>query len=217
MSALSPVGRYVRELRASRERMIENALDWEHLPHLHAGSFSGIRLVAADATGWRAEAELDGGGAVTIDLSLDERGWITRTSSRGVPASEIRTVAEATGDDSCRVTVDFLVADVPEERRASVGAWYQALYARLYDEDERMMIARAKLLRDGRPAGTRAVTLADGSTHRVPLACPHQGLPLDAEPDAEGVITCPWHGYRFEVRTGRCRPGRNSLQPNRSA
>ncbi len=217
MTGLVPIGRYVRDLRASRERMIENALDWEHLPHLHAGSFSGIRLVRADGAGWSAEAELDSGGAVTLDLRLDERGWVTRTSSAGRLASEIRTVAESTGDDSCRVTVDFLVADVPEDRRAAVGAFYQTLYARLYDEDERMMMARARVLREGRPAGTRTVTLADGSEHRVPLACPHQGLPLAAEPDEQGLITCPWHGYRYEVRTGRCRPGRNAVQPNRSA
>lgn len=205
--SLIPVGRYVRDLRASRERMIENALDWEHLPHLHAGSFAAIRLVAADAQGWRAEVEQEAGSTLAIDLRLDESGWVTRTESGGRTVSEIRTAAEATGADSCRVTVDFLMPGMSEYRRAATGAFFVSLYERLYDEDERMMIARARVLREGPRKGTRPVTLADGSVHQVPLACPHQGLPLEAEPDADGVITCPWHGYRYDVRTRRCRPG----------
>ncbi len=36
--------------------------------------------------------------------------------------------------------------------------------------------------------------------------CPHRGLPLAAEgrpiDDPGGVIRCPWHGSRFDVRTG---------------
>ena len=44
--------------------------------------------------------------------------------------------------------------------------------------------------------------LSDGTAAAIPLACPHLGLPLDAEPDATGIVTCPWHGYRFDVRTG---------------
>ncbi len=37
--------------------------------------------------------------------------------------------------------------------------------------------------------------------------CPHQGLPLhDGEIDADGeTITCPYHGFCFEVEGGECR------------
>jgi hypothetical protein len=217
VSGLVPVGQYVRDLRADRDRLIENALDWEHLPHLHAGSFASITLVRADPAGWAAEACLEGGETIALDLRLDERGWVTRTRHGGRLASEIRTLAEATGPDTSRVTVDFLVAGASEPRREAVGAFYVRLYERLYDEDERMMMAHARLLRDGRPTGSRTVTLADGSIHAVPLACPHRGLPLEAEPDAEGIVTCPWHGYRYDVRSGRCRPGPSAFQPSRSA
>jgi nitrite reductase/ring-hydroxylating ferredoxin subunit/Fe-S cluster biogenesis protein NfuA len=36
--------------------------------------------------------------------------------------------------------------------------------------------------------------------------CAHQGLPLDGGmvDCAEGTITCPWHGFRFDGRTGEC-------------
>jgi nitrite reductase/ring-hydroxylating ferredoxin subunit len=33
--------------------------------------------------------------------------------------------------------------------------------------------------------------------------CPHWLGPLDGDPDAQGGVTCPWHGYRFELRDGR--------------
>lgn len=43
--------------------------------------------------------------------------------------------------------------------------------------------------------------------------CPHQGGPL-AEGEKEGcVITCPWHGWRFDLRDGRCLTGRNLAHP----
>ena len=44
MTALVEVGSYVRDLGASVERLFENALDWEHLPHVHLGSFALIAV-----------------------------------------------------------------------------------------------------------------------------------------------------------------------------
>lgn len=36
-------------------------------------------------------------------------------------------------------------------------------------------------------------------------SCPHQGMPLHDGEIEDGVLTCPWHGYRFEVDSGECR------------
>jgi nitrite reductase/ring-hydroxylating ferredoxin subunit len=39
--------------------------------------------------------------------------------------------------------------------------------------------------------------------------CPHMGGPL-GEGDLDGnVVSCPWHGWQFDVMTGNCviRPG----------
>ena len=36
--------------------------------------------------------------------------------------------------------------------------------------------------------------------------CPHQGMPLDGgilEAD-EGILTCPWHGFKFDANSGEC-------------
>jgi len=211
VNSLVHVGSYARELGASLERLFENALDWEHLPHAHAGSFSDIRLIKADRSGWRATVGLPGGGILTIDLRLDrhQSRWTSRTETDGAVAAEIRTVAKALGSDRCRVAVDFFVAGISDDKRAATGDFYRRLYAGLYDEDEALMVARATAIArgPGALAERRTIMLADGSTAAVPLYCPHRGLPLDAAPDADGIITCPWHGYRFDVRTGRCVSG----------
>ncbi len=208
MNDLVEVGTYVRHLAASFDRLIENALDWEHLPHLHGSSFAAIEVLEHGPDGWRAETRLAEGTPVTLDLRLNGSGWITRTFAKNRQTSEIRSEAESTGTDSCRVRVSFWVAGVPQEKRAGVGERYRALYERLYDEDERMMIARAEAIRRG-PAALeerRTVSLSDGTLAEAPRYCPHRGLPLDAEPDADGIITCSWHGYRIDIRTGRCMP-----------
>lgn len=47
-----------------------------------------------------------------------------------------------------------------------------------------------------------AVFKVDGSYHAIENTCPHAGGPL-AEGELEGeVVTCPWHGSKFNVKTG---------------
>ena len=42
----------------------------------------------------------------------------------------------------------------------------------------------------------------DGTLYAVNQVCPHEGGPL-AEGAVNGtVVTCPWHGWTFDVRTG---------------
>jgi len=36
-------------------------------------------------------------------------------------------------------------------------------------------------------------------------ACPHHGGPLAEGLVRDGVVTCPWHWYSYELATGRCR------------
>ncbi len=38
--------------------------------------------------------------------------------------------------------------------------------------------------------------------------CAHKGGPLDAARCEDGVIVCPWHGYRFDVASGKSADGR---------
>lgn len=51
-----------------------------------------------------------------------------------------------------------------------------------------------------------------GEFHAINNVCPHRGGPL-AEGRLEGhIITCPWHGWTFDVRTGEAdHPGGHSV------
>jgi nitrite reductase/ring-hydroxylating ferredoxin subunit len=48
------------------------------------------------------------------------------------------------------------------------------------------------------------VSLADGQPHAIDDRCPHRGIALSGGLVRDGVITCPGHFRRFDLRTGRC-------------
>ena len=50
-----------------------------------------------------------------------------------------------------------------------------------------------------------AVFSVDGELHVTDGACPHNGGPLTEGLVRDGVVTCPWHWYSYELATGRCR------------
>jgi nitrite reductase/ring-hydroxylating ferredoxin subunit len=43
----------------------------------------------------------------------------------------------------------------------------------------------------------------DGMILAIDGICPHQGGPLVEGEVKDGVVTCPWHGWRFDLRTGQ--------------
>jgi nitrite reductase/ring-hydroxylating ferredoxin subunit len=63
---------------------------------------------------------------------------------------------------------------------------------------------------------TRLVLVRVGDRiHALAGTCTHQGGPL-ADGKLSGTrLTCPWHGWSFDVRTGRCLfPPRGSAVPS---
>ncbi len=67
--------------------------------------------------------------------------------------------------------------------------------------------------KDEVPAGTirefavdgKTIALAnvDGSFHAINNTCLHRGGPL-GQGELEGkVVTCPWHGWQYDVTTGK--------------
>lgn len=54
---------------------------------------------------------------------------------------------------------------------------------------------------DGAP-GCVAVFNLDGELCAVDGACPHRGGPLAEGTLRDGVLSCPWHWFRFDLRTG---------------
>ena len=62
-------------------------------------------------------------------------------------------------------------------------------------------------------AGGKSVAIfnVDGKLHCIENTCCHKGGPL-GEGDLDGTtVTCPWHGWQFDVTTGKC------LVPNPAA
>jgi toluene monooxygenase system ferredoxin subunit len=48
------------------------------------------------------------------------------------------------------------------------------------------------------------VTRVDGELYACPGVCPHEDVELVGGDLSGATITCPGHGYVFELRTGRC-------------
>lgn len=51
----------------------------------------------------------------------------------------------------------------------------------------------------------------NGQIFAINGTCPHLGGPLGEGFLDNGIVTCPWHGWQFELETGKCEnmPGEN--------
>ncbi len=172
------------------------------------------------------------GEAIDIELRIerDQGRYVTRTTGGVGEGSEIWTRLKPLSAQRTGIEVEFLVPNVTQEQAEGLAAAYTRLYTQLWDEDEAMMMRREELLSRRRPArigGDAPLTLGaledvraqlplvvalDGRSFRVveldgallahSTVCPHSLGPLDDAPLEQGCIRCPWHGYRYDVRTG---------------
>ena len=86
-------GIYRRQVNASLARIWENVFDWEHLSHLHSGSFAECALMDAGPWGWRVALTAIGAPAAqVIEMRADcEKNSYTTTTIKGIGAgTEIR-------------------------------------------------------------------------------------------------------------------------------
>jgi nitrite reductase/ring-hydroxylating ferredoxin subunit len=167
---------------------------------------------------------------IVLELALDRacRRWITRTLAGPGAGTEIWTHAFAVDTRQTDIVVDFFVPDVDADALAKVGNFYCDLYAHLYDEDVWMMTERQARLDQRSPAptdeftpvtvGRRAdltfplvvnaggrpfrIVELDGELFAHAAVCPHLLGPLADAPVCGGIVECPWHGFRYDVRTG---------------
>lgn len=135
------------------------------------------------------------------------------------------------------IRVEFHLPWAPEGAKAAIGDVYRNLYEQLWDQDEAMMrerqrvvdqaaartpVARgasvvigrvghlaARLPLDVELGGRRfRVVSVNGRLTAHDVRCPHLGGPLGELPMDGCEAVCPWHGYRFDVVTGRSSDGR---------
>jgi nitrite reductase/ring-hydroxylating ferredoxin subunit len=66
-----------------------------------------------------------------------------------------------------------------------------------------------------RIADERVVALfnVDGELFALDGVCPHQGGPLAKGRLCGAIVTCPWHGWQFDVRDGQHQLSRTLVQP----
>ena len=230
---------YERIVQAPLSRVWENVYDWEHLPWLHRESFTSIDLEESGPWGWRARVGLppvESGTSMQIELLVDraEQRYVTRTVDGPGTGTEIWTrLAEASPTETA-VVVEFHVPGLEDPASEAVGAALARLYTRLWDQDESMIQERERRAAGSSPKrpedfflGGRAALRAelpktvefdglrvrleerDGAVRAYSLVCPHWMGPLDVDAEDPGTLVCPWHGYRFDVQTGRSCDGRS--------
>lgn len=74
--------------------------------------------------------------------------------------------------------------------------------------ENKVRIGRADDIREGEllaaeAGGTRVLlTRIGGQVHAVVNRCPHMGMKMTRGELCDGVLKCPWHGSRFDFRTG---------------
>lgn len=233
-----PAAVYERELEASVERIWENVLDWEHLPFLHPQAFTSVKKTAASPDSWHGEVGIPGGLAeVDVKIDLEGLRYSTRTVAGFGAGSEIVTTLFPRDPRRTGIRVDFHLPWAPAGAEESIGQVYRDLYIGLWDQDEQMMRERQRVLdAAATPRAERAETHVDlgsvrelaarlplhvqlaGRTYRVvsvdgqlyahDVVCPHLGGPLGERPLEGCEAVCPWHGYRFDVRSGESTEGR---------
>ncbi len=178
------------------------------------------------------------GGEILIELRIEPERlrYVTRTLEGSGRGTEIWTRLDPLDDARTDIAVEFQLPDVAPEAADSLGAAFTRLYTRLWDEDEAMMQRRsAELSRRAVPVHSDPAAVPLGSLEelraRLPLqveyagrrfrvvevdgtllahatVCAHALGPLDDAEVEDGCIRCPWHGYRYDVRTGRSADGR---------
>ena len=64
-------------------------------------------------------------------------------------------------------------------------------------------------------AGDHMIALfnVDGSFFALDGVCPHQGGPLGKGQLQGCIVTCPWHGWQFDVRSGQNQLSSSVVQP----
>ena len=161
-----------------------------------------------------------------------------QTLAGGGTGTEIWTLMVPQGPHRTAVEVRYYLPEQHPERLAALAEKYRCSCERLWDEDEAMMMRREALLArvaasrcSATPAPLllgplselrrrlpllvdfdgeefRIVAMADGRLLAHATTCPHWLGPLaEAEPE-NGVLRCPSHGYRFDMRTGESAEGR---------
>lgn len=175
---------------------------------------------------------------ILIELVIEQSAgrYVTRTLAGVGAGTEIWTQLEARSPEETDIVVEFRVPEVAPEAVDGLGRAYLELYERLWNEDENMMREREAALVAERPnrdpaPGRQSLGPLEAVRSSLPklvrfqdtslwiyeqagalvawsARCPHRLGPLGEGTVNAGVVTCPWHGYRYDLETGQGCDGR---------
>jgi len=172
---------------------------------------------------------------IEIRTEVAANRYVTRTLAGVGEGTEIWTTLDPRAAHETAIEVRFLVPGVAAADAEVFGDYYRGIYARLWDEDEQMMRRRQEMLsRVGAvcdDAGRISLGTEEQVRERLPFdlevggqgfrvtdvggdlvlystVCPHSLGPLRESPELGDRVRCPWHGYEFDLRTGRSCDGR---------
>lgn len=121
-----------------------------------------------------------------------------------------RLYARLWDEDEAMMRHRQAVLDGKAERRAKKAEGDEEPPAPMSLGGEAAVRARLPCVVDTVRGRVRVVDVA-GQLYAHLTECPHLGGPLEHAPVVDGTITCPWHGYRFDLESGaplgdhRCR------------
>ena len=180
----------------------------------------------------------DASSEIEVEVRLDRPRlrYVTATTEGVGAGTEIWTTLRPKQPHATELRVEFLLPGAPPARVDALGHGYTTLYTRLWDEDEAMMVRRESMLARLAtlpPRGAESLELGalaelrarvpllvelDGRVFRVlalgedlvahATVCPHMLGPLEDASPVGDTLECPWHRYRFDLRTGRSCDGR---------
>jgi nitrite reductase/ring-hydroxylating ferredoxin subunit len=189
------------------------------------------RIGLANGRAIRLELVIDGARYVSRTLEGDGAGgeiW-TRVTPEGAAATQIEVefhLPDVSADAAPKLGAAYvkLYTQLWDEdeammrRRSDVLArraqWLAPLPAGsppldLGDPDAVRARAPFTVELAGRPY---RVVLLDGRLVAHSTLCPHWLGPLEDAPAADGSLRCPWHGYRFDLASGRGCDAASSLR-----
>jgi len=170
---------------------------------------------------------------IEIEVRLDRPNlrYVSATTAGAGAGSEIWTKLVRKQAHATDIRVEFLLPGISPAQVEALGRGYTTLYTRLWDEDETMMVRREAMLAklssfperghtslelgrltdlrarlpllveyDGRPF---RVLERDGALLAHSTLCPHMLGPLEHAIPEGDTLECPWHRFRFDLRSGR--------------
>jgi NAD(P)H-dependent nitrite reductase small subunit len=86
------------------------------------------------------------------------------------------------------------MADIPQGQETKAAAWRTVCrVGELADGEGKTVTVGGRLI---------AVFHTQGQYYAIDDTCPHMGASLSGGYIEEGIVTCPWHAWRFRLRDG---------------